>query len=109
VALVDPVTHGLADEVIADGEHLEPVLLEDVAAGAHVPVVAQRLVDLEVIAPAGELEAVETPRRRFSGDGLERKVGPLSGEECDWSWHLQSSLGKSCVVGAVLKLMPENQ
>ena len=23
------------------------------------------------------------------------EVGPLSGEKCDWSWHLQSSLGKS--------------
>ena len=88
VPLVDPVAHRLPDEVVADREHLQPVLLEDVAARPERSLSsASALVHLEVIAPAGELEAVEAPGRRLLGDGLEWQVGPLAGEQRHGSAH----------------------
>ncbi len=61
VALVDPVADRLADEVRADRPHAEAVALEQLAAPVRVAAVGERLVDLEVVAPAGELEPVEAP------------------------------------------------
>ena len=88
VARVDRVADGLADEVRADRPAVEPVALEQLALRAAVAVVAKRLVDLEVVAPAGELEAVEVPLAALGGELLERQVRPLAGEQRDWSCHL---------------------
>ena len=64
--LVDRVADGLADEVRADREAAEPVLLEQLPLRVDVAVVRERRVDVEVVAPAGELEAVEAPAAAFS-------------------------------------------
>ena len=61
MALVDRVADGLADQVRRDREALQAVAVEELAAAVHVPGVGERLVDVEVVAPAGELEAVEAP------------------------------------------------
>ena len=67
VPLVDPVADRLADEVRADRPHAEAVPLEQLAPLLRVAGVGDRLVDLEVVAPARELEAVEAPAARSAG------------------------------------------
>ena len=79
--LIDRIADTLTDEVRADRMDLQPVPLEDVAPRVDVPRIGKRLVDLEMIAPAGQLEAVEAPRTRFRSELLDRQVGPLAGEE----------------------------
>ena len=66
---------------------LQPVALEQLAPLAAVGVVGERGVDVEVVAPAGELEAVEAPVAGLGGELGERQVGPLAGEQGDGSWH----------------------
>ena len=61
VPCVDRVADGLADEVGADREAVQVVALEHLLDRAHVAVLRERPVDLEVVAPAGELEPVEAP------------------------------------------------
>jgi hypothetical protein len=72
-----------------DGEHRQAVAVEDLAAALHVRGVGDGLVDLEVVAPAGDLEAVVPPLRGLAGDLLEREIGELAGEEGDGAWHEQ--------------------
>ena len=81
VARVDRVADGLPDEVRAERPAAEPVALEELAPSLRVPVVGERLVDLEVVAPAGELEPVEPPLARLGGEVVDGQVGPLAGEE----------------------------
>ena len=90
VARVDRVRHSLADEVGADRPAAEAVALEQCPALLDVPRIGDRPVDLEVIAPAGELDAVEAPRTEIGGEIGEGQVGPLAGEEGDGSGHLSS-------------------
>ena len=52
-----------------------------------VAVVGERLVDLEMVAPAGELEPVEAEASAFRGEVGERQVGPLAGEQGDGTGH----------------------
>ena len=87
VPLVDAVADRLADEVRADRPDVEPVALEELAVRAAVAVVGERLVDLEVVAPAGELEPVEAPVAGLRGEVLERQIGPLAGEQGDGTGH----------------------
>ena len=61
VARVDAVADRLSDEMRADRQHVQVVALQDLLPRPAVAVVLERLVDLEVVAPAGELEAVEAP------------------------------------------------
>ena len=77
----------LADEVGGDREALEAVAVEDLPARIGIAGVRERLADVEVVAPAGELEPVEAPARGLLGDLLERQVGPLAGEEGDRACH----------------------
>ena len=87
VALVDRVADRLADEMRAEREAVQVVALEHLLDAADVVVLGERPVDLEVVAPAGELEAVEAPAAGLLGQLLERQVGPLAGEEGDGSRH----------------------
>ena len=87
MALVDPVADRLADEMSADRPDVEVVALEDLATRPAVGLVGERLVDLEVVAPAGELEAVEAPAAGLRGEILDRQVGPLAGEQRDGTGH----------------------
>ena len=90
VTVVDRIADGLADQVRAERPALEAVALEQVALGLHVAGVGERLVDLEVVAPAGELEPVEAPAGGLLGQALERQVCPLAGEERHGSRHPDS-------------------
>ena len=87
VAGVDRIADRLADEVVADRPDVQAVALEQLAPLAAVGVVGERGVDVEVVAPAGELEAVEAPGAGLRGELGEREVGPLAGEQRDGSWH----------------------
>jgi hypothetical protein len=81
VPRVDAVAHGLTDEVRAERPATEAVPLEELTTLAAIGLVGDCAVDLEVVAPARELEPVESPRgalRREVGAG---EVGPLAGEE----------------------------
>ena len=89
--LVDRVVADrLALEVVGDREHLEVVLLEQVELGLDVAVVLGRLPGVEVVAPAGDLEAVVAPAGGELATLLERQVGPLAGEQRDRSCHRRS-------------------
>jgi hypothetical protein len=88
VALVYRVADSLTDQVVADGETFEAVTLEDLPLALYVPVIFDCLVHLEVVAPAGELQAVVAhvlgDRREF----LYGKVRPLAGKQGYGSCHL---------------------
>src|SRR5205814_232385 len=74
-------------EVGGDGETLQPVLVEDIPTGPRVLRLCEGALHLEVVAPAGEFEAVEAPRFRLLRERLQRQVRPLPREECDWPAH----------------------
>jgi hypothetical protein len=86
VALVDRVVADrLPDEVVGDGEDLQVVLGQQLEATGDVRLVGQRLVDLEVVTPAGDLQSVVAPLGGEPAHLLERQVGPLAGEQRDRS------------------------
>jgi hypothetical protein len=91
VALVERVAHRLADEMRRDREARESVAVEEMTVCFRVTVVGERRVDVEVVSPAGELEAVEPPAGRLLRQLLQRQVGPLAGEERHRSCHALSS------------------
>ena len=59
----------------------EPVLREDAEPVLHVDVVVRCPDGIEVVSPAGDLEAVEPPLPRKARHLLERQVRPLPGEQ----------------------------
>ena len=67
VTLVDAVADRLADQMCADRENVQMVALQDLLSRPAVAVVLERLVDLEVVAPTGELETVEAPAAGLRG------------------------------------------
>ncbi len=68
-------------------QHFRPYLAEQVVALLAVAVVLEGLLDVEVIAPAGELDAVVAPLAGLLADDLQGQVGPLAGEERDGAGH----------------------
>jgi hypothetical protein len=56
--LVYRVADTLTDQVIADGEALKAVTLGDLQLALYITVVIDCLVHLEVVPPAGELQAI---------------------------------------------------
>ena len=90
VPRVDLVQHGLADQVGADGVQLQVVALQQVASAGAIAVVGQRLVDLEMVAPAGQLEAVVAELAGFaarssSGRSAHWPVNSVTGLVMRWS------------------------
>src|SRR5262249_5559247 len=81
------VADGLADQVVGDRPALQVVLGQQLVPAGQVSVLVQRAVDLEVVAPAGELEAVVAPLPRVLADLLQRQVSPLAGEQSEGSGH----------------------
>ncbi len=87
MALVDLVRHRLADQMIRDRMDLQPMLLQQrLFLGA---IIGLRIgpAHLEVIPPAGQLQAVIAKRSRLGSEGFERQIGPLAGEEGDGAGH----------------------
>ena len=80
VADVDRVTNGLADEVARDREAGETMVGEEFPFFANVGFRRSGLVDIEVVAPARELDAVVAHLFHKRGEVGEREVGPLAGE-----------------------------
>ena len=85
--LIDQIAHGLPDEVGADGVATQPVILQHLPVLLAVVVFGVRAVDLEVVAPHGELHAVVAEFLRLLRERLDREVGPLAGEEADGTCH----------------------
>ena len=78
VPLVDDVQHRLADQVGADRMALQVVLFEQFAFLGAVVGVFERLVDFEMIAPAGQFEAVVAEILALCGPsrpGADRPIG----------------------------------
>ena len=80
MSCVDRVEHGLAHQVRADRVDFQVVAFEQIAAAGAVAVVGQRLVDFEVIAPAGQLQPLIAKLAGLARDVLQRQIGPLAGE-----------------------------
>jgi hypothetical protein len=83
-AFMTPVDWVVGDtltyQVGADCKSLQVVFVEDVPAALDILVVGQGFVHFEVIAPAGQLQAVETPGTGFLGHVFQGQVRPLPGE-----------------------------
>src|SRR5690606_23855063 len=90
VAAVDRVADALADQMVADREDSEAVLGEERAHAIAVVGLGQRSTDIEMVAPACELEAVVPPFTCLRGQRGEWHVGPLAGEERNRSDHAAS-------------------
>jgi hypothetical protein len=65
MAVVDPIADRLSDEVRADGMASKPVMLEQLSLATSIGGIAQSLADVEVVAPAGELKPIKSPRGSF--------------------------------------------
>ena len=74
MALVAGVANRLPDEMRSERPAAEAVAFEQLPLGFNVAVLAERAVDLEVVAPAGELEPVEAPPRA-AGREVKRVTG----------------------------------
>ena len=87
MAFVDAVADRLAHEVVGDRVAGEPVVFE------HRPFVVDVFlgicggIDVEVVAPAGEFDAVVAHFFDERGEFFEGQVGPLAGEQGDGTWH----------------------
>jgi hypothetical protein len=95
VARVDRVADGLTDQVVADRPAAQAMALEQRAAPGGVVGLGHGAVDLEVVAPARELEALEAERRGLAREVVQGQVGPLAREQRDRSGHLSSGVGGS--------------
>ena len=85
--LVDPIGHSLAHQVVADGKALQTVFVEDVPTALNVVIVLHGLVNFEMIAPAGDLDAVVAKRFSLLAEGVKGQIGPLAAEKSDWPCH----------------------
>jgi hypothetical protein len=74
------ITNALPNQVSANGKTLQIVFIEDIPTASNVTIFLKRLVNFEMIAPAGELEAIEAPLADLLGQGLQGQVSPLARE-----------------------------
>src|SRR5229473_7815116 len=91
VPAIDRVANSLADQVIRDRPAVEAVALEDLPTSLDITWVGQGLVDFEVVAPAGELQPVESPGGRLARQRVESQIGPLAGEQSHRTSHPRTS------------------
>jgi hypothetical protein len=80
VAFVDAVAHGLADQMVADSKALQPMSVQNVPARLEVTILFERLVYLEVIAPAGDFHTVVAKVLGFGAQGIKSEIRPLAAE-----------------------------
>ena len=95
VARVNAVTDRLANEVVGDGETLQAVFGQDVMPRLQIAILTKRATNFEVIAPAGQFEAVIAPVGGLLRQGVQRQIGPLPGKKRYWSCHGIPSRGAS--------------
>ena len=77
---VDQIANGLTDKVIGNRIRLQAILCKNIPTRFDVTLVGERLVHIEVIAPAGELDPVITKFPGFFAKRFERQIGPLAAE-----------------------------
>lgn len=98
VAFIDGViADSLAGQVVGDSEDFEVVLLKDVQPALEVVVVLGSAAGVQVVAPAGDLQPVKAPLAGKPRHFLKGQVGPLAGEQRDWSCHVCSLVPRSSV------------
>ncbi len=90
VAGVNMVADGLAGEVGGNRPEFQPVPGKQREAFRAI-VLILRANDIEMIAPAGEFEAVVAEVPRLLRDGFERQIGPLAGEQGYGTRHKMSN------------------
>src|SRR5688500_12606818 len=93
MARVDVVTNRLADEVTRNGVAGKAVILQQRPFVVDVFLAADRSIDVEMIAPAGEFDAVVAHLLDERGERFEGKVGPLAGEQGDRTGHGEENEG----------------
>ena len=76
---IDRIQNGLADQVVAEREHLQAVPGQRLPLPLAVARIGHRLGDLEVVAVAAEFEAVEAEIFGLGRQRFQRQVGPLAG------------------------------
>src|SRR5258708_1057714 len=72
------ITNRLPNQVIADCITLQAVFVPNVPTEFYIFIVGKHPVDFQVIAPAGQFEAVIAPRSGFLRNFVKGEVGPLS-------------------------------
>ena len=87
VAVVDEVADGLADAVVAEDRRFEFVPAKHLEFRRGVVALAEGTRDLEMVAEAGEVEAVVPELGGLGREFFERQVGPGAGEQEDGSGH----------------------
>ena len=85
MSLVNPIADRLSNEVIGDRETGEAVVEKQLPMTSAVLFASGSLIDVEVVSPASELEAVVAHFLCFWRQLLQGKVGPLSGEQSNSS------------------------
>ena len=95
---VDRVGNSLPHEVRPDRPAAQPVSLEQLALRLDVAGIGDRPVDLEVVAPAGELDAVEAPAselggRSASGRSAHWPVNRVTGRAISASFDVDGMIG----------------
>ena len=101
VPRVDVVQHRLADQMVADGEHLEVVLFQKLAFLGAVVVLVEGFIDLEVVAPAGQFKPVVSEAAALASQFGQGQVCPLAREHRDRSSHFAKLLLANVAWGGV--------
>ena len=82
------VAHELSRQVVAYGKHLQAVLGQELDPALRVALVLGCAVDVQVVSPACQLQAVVSPLGGFGGQLRHGDVCKLSGEQGNWPCHL---------------------
>ena len=80
----------------ADGVDLQLVAFQQVALCRAVAVFGQRPLHVEVIAPAGQFQAVVAKLGRLAGQVLQGKIGPLTGKQRERASHAKLLRSAGC-------------
>ena len=87
MAVIDRVADSLPHEVGAGRVGEDAFRLQELPVLLAVAVLFERPLDVEVIAPARELQAFVAEGLRLLGEGLEGEVSPLTSEEAKRTRH----------------------
>jgi hypothetical protein len=88
VAGVDVVADGLADQVAGDGKAAQAVSIENVPALLAMLLILQGLIDVKMVAPAGQFQAVIPEHAGLGAELFKGHIRPLAGEEGDVASHV---------------------
>ncbi len=95
VTRLDRVANRMANTVSAQDRYAEFQTIEQRELGRTVIVLARRPLHFEMVAPAGEFQALITPLGDAQRQFLQGQVGPSTAEENDWPGHGEDSAIRS--------------